>query len=229
MSVNYLFIAVAVLFIYMIGRGYRRGFLRIAVTFIGTLFILVAVKKITPYVSDYLIKNTDTYNSIQEKITEKFAELNSRYDNTIPENQELTINSYDMPEAMKDNLIINNTEEMYETLLVNVFEEYVSAYLAKTAIRAAAFVSMFILLYIIFKILLFAVDLISRIPIIKGLNKMAGACLGLIESLLIVWVFYIIVVMFIGEDTGAVLFDMIARSRFLSALFNSNILLGFIS
>lgn len=229
MNINYLFVAVLVLFAYMISRGYRLGFLRIAVTFIGMLFILAAVRKASPYFSDYLINNTDVYEAVQDKITEKFAEANRRYDNSIPENQNLTIRSYDIPDAMKDNLILNNTSEIYKALLVTVFEEYVSAYLAKTAIKALAFVILFIALYIVFRIVLRMVDIISRIPIIKGLNKAVGACLGLIEALIIVWVFFIIAIMFIGEDTGSTLLKMISESSFLTMLFNSNILMAVIS
>lgn len=229
MNINYLFIAVLILFIYMILRGYRIGFLRIVVTFIGMLFILAAVRKASPYVSEYLINNTDVYEKIEEKITEKFAEANSRYDNSLPENQNLTIQSYDMPDVMKDNLIINNTSEMYKMLFVSIFEEYVSAYLAKTAIKALAFAGLFIVLYIVFRVVLVMVDVISKIPIIKGLNKAIGACLGFIESLIIVWVFFIIVVMFVGEKSGSVLFSMISDSAFLTMLFNSNILMAFIA
>lgn len=225
MDINYLFIAVIVLFLYMIIRGYTKGFLRIAVTFFGMIVILMAVKRITPYVSEYIINNTGAYTSVKEKITERFEQANSQYDNTIQTNQELTINSYDLPDLLKNKLIINNTKEMYKILVVELFEEYVSAYLAKTAVKAMAFVILFVVFIVAFKILLGVVDLISRIPIIKGINKTAGALLGLIESLLITWVFFIIVVMFMGNESGYSLIAMISESKFLSFLFNSNILM----
>ncbi|MDO4189413.1 MAG: CvpA family protein [Lachnospiraceae bacterium] len=229
MSVNYLFVAVVALFVYMIVRGYSRGFLRMVVTFVGLVVILVAVKSVSPYVSSYLINNTNTYSSVQEKITEKFKESNLKYDNTIKENQELTINSYDVPDILKNNLIINNTQEMYQKLLVSVFEEYVSAYLAKTAINAMSFVILFVVLIAVFKIVLAAVDLISRIPIIKGINKYIGGCLGFLEALVIVWIFFFIIVVFIGADSSSQLFSMINESKFLTVLFNTNALMGVIS
>ena len=228
MEINYLFIATIILFIYMTCRGYSKGFLRIVVTFVGVVAILIAVRKMSPYVSDYFIKNTAAYDKIQEGITEKFEEANLQYDNTIPENQELTINSYDIPDLLKDNLILNNTQEMYKSLLVSIFEEYVSAYLAKTAINAMSFVLLFVIMTVAFKVLLMFVDIISKIPIIKGLNKMAGGVLGFSEALIMVWVFFFIVVMFIGRDSGSVLISMISSSKLLSFLFNSNLLIGFI-
>lgn len=229
MNVNFLLIAVVALFTYLIIRGYRRGFLRIAVSLFGMILIIAAVKRISPYVSDYMINNTTAYQTIQDKITSKFAEANEKYDNTIPENQTLTINSYDVPDILKENLLINNTKEMYTKLLVDLFEEYVSAYLAKTAINAASFIIIFIALLIAFKILLTVVDLISRIPIIKGFNKFAGGCVGLIESLIIVWVFFFAIVIFIGDETSASLFAMIQQSKLLTFLFNNNALMSLIS
>lgn len=229
MDINYLSVAILLLFIVMTVRGYRRGFLRMVVTFLGTILILSAAKRVSPYISEYMINNTSTYETVQTKITEKFAEANQRYDNTIPENQAMTIEGYDLPDLLKNNLLINNTKEMYNILLVSVFEEYVSAYLAKTAIKAMAFVLVFVVFIVAFKILLLVVDIISKIPIIRGINEFVGACLGFIESLIIVWVFFFIVVMFIGNNSGSVLFSMIASSKFLSFLFNTNLLLGIIS
>lgn len=226
MNTNYLQIAVIILFIFMIVRGYRKGFLRLAVTFIGMIAIIVAASKMSPYVTDYLINNTKAYTVIQENVTEKFKEANQKYDNTIPKNQELTINSYELPDILKNNLLVNNTEQIYKMLLVNVFEEYVSAYLAKSAVKALAFVLLFVVLIIAFKVILSVVDLISKIPIIKGLNKFAGGLLGFIEALLIVWVFFFFVIVFIGNDSGSTILKMVADSKFLSILFNNNIIMS---
>jgi len=229
MNTNYLLIATLILFSYFIIRGYKRGFLRIVVTFIGMIIIIAAVKRATPYVSEYLINNTKAYEKIQEKVTEKFSEANQQYDNTIVENQTKTINSYEIPDVLKDNLILNNTKQMYQTLLVSMFEEYVSAYLAKTAVKAMSFVILFVVLIIAFNVLLKIVDIISKIPVIKGLNKFAGAILGCSEALIIMWVFFFFAVMFIGNDSGSKLLQMIADSKFLSFLFNSNILMNVIA
>lgn len=228
MEINYLFIAVIALFVYMTVRGYKKGFLRIIVTFAGTLLIISAAKKAAPYISDYLINNTEVYQKVQTGIEEKFAEANERYDNSIPENQIKTIDSYNVPDSLKNNLILNNTTEMYKKLLVNMFEEYVSTYLANTAIKATGFVLAFIVLIVLFKVLLVAVDIISKIPIIKGINEFIGGCLGFIEALVIVWVFFFTAVMFIGNDSGSVLFQMISDSKLLTVLFNTNLLLDII-
>lgn len=229
MEVNFLFIATVALIVYMTVRGYRRGFLRIVVSFIGTIVIIIAAREAAPYVTDYLYNNTDAYEKIELGIEEMFKDANEKYDNSIPENQIKTIDSYNVPDSLKNNLIINNTAEMYKTLVVDVFEDYVSRYLANTAIKAAGFVLAFIVLIIAFRLLLTVVNIISRIPIIRGINQFIGGCLGFVESLIIVWVFFFVAVMFIGNESGSYIFRMIADSEFLTLLFNTNILLGIIS
>ena len=158
-----------------------------------------------------------------------FREANEQYDNSIPENQIKTIDSYNVPDSLKNSLIVNNTTQMYKTLVVDLFEDYVSAYLANTAIKAAGFVLAFIVLIIAFKVLLSVVDIISRIPIIRGINQFIGGCLGFIESLIITWVFFFATVIFVGNKSGSVIFKMIADSDFLTLLFNTNLLLDIIS
>ena len=229
MEINYLFIAIVALIVYMTVRGYRKGFLRIVVSFIGTIVIVIAAREAAPYVTDYLYNNTDAYEKIELGIEEMFKDANEKYDNSIPENQVKTIDLYNVPDSLKNNLIINNTAEMYKTLVVDVFEDYVSRYLANTAIKAAGFVLAFIVLIIAFRLLLYFVNIISRIPIIRGINQFIGGCIGFIESLIIVWVFFFVAVMFIGNESGSYIFRMIADSEFLTLLFNTNILLGIIS
>lgn len=226
METNYLLIVTAVLFLILIVRGYKRGFLRIAVYFAGLIFIIVAAKRVSPYVSSYLIKNTNAYTTIQTNITEKFKEKNLARDNTQMENQILTIRSYELPDVLKDSLIENNTKEMYSNLLVNLFEEYVSAYLAKTAVNAMSFLAMVVIFWIAFQIVLWFADIIGRIPVIKGINKLAGAMVGFIESVIITWIFFFVVIVFIGNDFGTKMLYMVERSAFLRLLFNSNILLA---
>ena len=229
MEINYLFIAIVALIVYMTVRGYRKGFLRIVVSFIGTIVIVIAAREAAPYVTDYLYNNTDAYEKIELGIEEMFKDANEKYDNSIPENQVKTIDLYNVPDSLKNSLIVNNTTQMYKTLVVDVFEDYVSRYLANTAIKAAGFVLAFIVLIIAFRLLLSFVNIISRIPIIRGINQFIGGCIGFIESLIIVWVFFFVAVMFIGNESGSYIFRMIADSEFLTLLFNTNILLGIIS
>lgn len=228
MGTNYLLILVIVAIVALTIRGYKRGFLQMAVYFCGMLFILFMAKRLSPVVCDYLKNNTDVVTEIQTKINDKLSDKNSARDNSIGVNQEMTINSYELPTDLKNNLILNNTEEMYQKLLVSVFEEYVSKYLSEIAVKALSFVIVFLILALAFKMVLFVTKLVSKIPIIKGINKMAGALIGFSESIVIVWIFFFISIAFLGNDISTKVIEMISDSQFLTILYNSNFLLPFI-
>lgn len=229
MDINILLIAVLLLMMICGINGYRRGFLRIVISLIGMIAIIATVIVVSPYVSDYLINHTSTYDTIRQKFITIFAENNEQRDNTIQENQNLTIDSYDIPEILKGNLKENNNQEMYQSLMVNVFEDYVSAYLAKMVINAIAFVGLFVVLWIFLWFILLSADIITKIPGLNKINRLLGMLTGLSTALIIVWVFFFIVIVFLGNDVGSAMMKEVKESRLLTFMFNSNYLLRYIT
>ena len=122
-----------------------------------------------------------------------------------------------------------NNSEVYKALHVDTFKEYVSGYITTIVINAIAF----IITYLIVTILLFAVcialNIISKLPIINGLNKTAGLLVGLFEGLLVIWMLCIVLTAFSSTETAQKLFEMIKESQFLSCLYDNNLLIRFIT
>ena len=92
---------------------------------------------------------------------------------------------------------------------------------------------MYTIIYLFDKWTLFIIirstDLIGRIPVIKGINKLLGGLTGAGQALLIVWVFFFIIIMFLGNEIGGKLLEEVERSNILRYLFNNNYLFRFIS
>ncbi len=229
MDLNYLLIAVLALFAVCIIQGYRKGFLRIVISLVGIVLVVAAVFVISPHVSGLLINRSGAYESVKEKVTSVFAEENAKLDNTIPENQDLTIDSYQVPDLLKNALKQNNTQDMYKQLMVDLFEDYISGYLSRLIIKAASFIAIFLLLSVILWLALKSADLIAKIPIIKGFNKFLGTAVGFAQALMITWIFFVVVVIFLGNETGGKLMEEIYRSPVLTFLFNENILMKYLT
>lgn len=229
MNINYLFVATVLLFLICIVNGYRKGFLRIVISLLGIILAIIAVTFVSPHISDYLINHTKTYDVVKQKVIDVFQDDNSKLDNSIPENQTLTIESYDLPDIIKNTLIKNNTSEMYQSLMVTIFEDYIAGYLAKIIINAISFIGLFLMLMIFLWFVLFSADIIAKIPIISGVNKILGAVAGLIKALIIVWIFFFVVLIFFGNNIGNVMIAEVRDSVFLTMLFNLNVLLQLIS
>jgi len=74
-----------------------------------------------------------------------------------------------------------------------------------------------------------ALDLISKLPLLNGVNKTAGLLAGLLHGLVIVWVFFLIITVFGGTKIGQQALEMIGESEILSFIYNNNLLLKFIT
>ena len=216
-------------------KGYRRGFLRLAVWLLGLVGVIFIVTKTSPALSEQLIEKTSLYDTVREKIVSIYNEqAKENFDKNISEEDELStspdvaVNSLGLPEIISSDIIKSCAGEMYQKLAATLFDEFISVYLAKLVIKAGSFVGLFALLAILMCILLAAVKLIEKIPVLKTFNRLMGVCAGLSISLIIIWVFFIAIMMMFGNSLGNWLITQVQGSRILAFLFNNNILFNLI-
>ena len=224
---NYLLIAVIVLIGMCVLQGYRKGFLRIMVSLLWIALVIAAVFWLSPYVSDFLIHHSSAYDKVEEKIT-TLVEIGGHVDLTDETVQEESIDAMELPGLLKSALHQNNTEEVYREYMVEAFSGYISGFLTRLVLKAASFIGVFLLVGLLAFIAMRAADLISRIPIIKGFNRLLGVAAGLVLALAIIWVFFFVVVMFLGSGFGDRLMADIKQSAFLTFLFDQNLLMELI-
>lgn len=228
-SEHWLELAAAVYLIGMILYGHYRGFIRLAVSVAALVITLFAVRIAQPYVTDWLKNETPVYESIVTGI-EKAAGLDEAMEN-MPEDhvqekaaERVVIEGLNLPEQLKGMLINNNNGEVYQTLGVNLFREYVSGYLADLILRFGVFAGMFMILFILLKILVVWLDLLAKLPILSGLNQIAGAILGGAEAMIFLWIICLILTVFSGTELGRAIMNQISASPWLSWIYDHNML-----
>lgn len=224
-----LIIVIAVLILGAV-KGYRKGFLRLAVWFAALVAALFVVTRIAPHVSSFLIENTTLKEKIEEKIVEAYENKNASRlpDSTLPgdEGQNTAIDSLGLPALIADTLKSNNTSEIYNRLAVSLFREYIAGYLSTLSVKAGTFVGLLILLFLIEFILIMTIKLLEKIPVLRTFNRLLGMAAGITLSLVFIWIFFLAVMMFFGHSFGGWVFAQVGNSRFLTYLFNNNILFG---
>lgn len=218
-------IAAGVFLIGMVLYGHYRGFLRQCVSIGALVITLVVVKFATPYVTDVLKDNTQIRDSVAHVLVNATG-LDERAEEAeeTPAYQRLAIENLNIPQSVKDALIENNNHEVYNLLGVDRFIEYVSSYLAGILINAISSVVLFLLTFIAIQLLVRWLDLIARLPIIHGLNQIAGALLGLAHGLLLLWVGFILLDLCSATPLGSQLMAQVQASKWLSFLYNYNLL-----
>lgn len=218
-------IGVGVFLIGMMLYGHYRGFLRQCVSIGALVITLVVVKFATPYVTDVLKDNTQIRSSVSQVLV-KAAGLEDQGEEVeeTPAYQRVAIEKLNIPQSVKDALIENNNNEVYNLLGVDRFIEYVSSYLAGILINAASSVVLFLVTFIVIHLLVRWLDLIARLPIISGLNQIAGAVLGLAHGLLLLWVAFILLDLCSATPLGGQLLSQVQSNKWLSLLYNYNFL-----
>ena len=93
----------------------------------------------------------------------------------IPRDLQISaIEGADLPDLFKSLLTENNNSEMYTRLGATTFAEYVGDFLAKLILNILAFLATFILITIIIRAIVFALDIVSDLPVLGGSIKPAG-------------------------------------------------------
>lgn len=237
---NKLLIVVGVIFLISVIVGMVRGFVKIVASFVATLAIILVVTLATPFVSSAIMKFTPIEDVVQKKCAEII--LTNQNENTEQESapeeaaQEYTreeqinlLENAKLPELFRQMLLENNNGEIYQALGVTTFTDYVGSYLAKLLSNIIAFLLTLIVVTVIVRTILYMLGIISDLPVIGGINRLAGGVLGLGSGLVIVWIVLIAITLMYDTSLGKMCFEDIENSKFLTFLYDHNILLNFIT
>ncbi|BDF32081.1 hypothetical protein CE91St62_01550 [Lachnospiraceae bacterium] len=136
--------------------------------------------------------------------------------------QVAAIEKADLPGLFKDMLTTNNNSDVYKELGVETFAQYVGHFLAKLIIHIIAFLCTFILVTIVIRAIVFALDIVSELPVLGAVNRLAGGAVGVVGALIIVWTLFVIITLLYTTDIGKQMFEMIESNSLLQMLYDYN-------
>ena len=225
---NWLFVVVAVYLVSMVLYGHYRGFVRLAVSAVCLVLSLGAVHFGAPSVANLLRSNEVVYQAVEDSVT-KFIQKDDEAENEAvdaapPSVQRSIIEEMELPEQLKDALLENNNSEVYEALGVSSFTHYVSRYLANSLINIISFFLLFAAVFGGLRVLSVSLNVVSRLPIISGLNRLAGAVLGGAEGIFFVWIAALLITLFSATAIGELFLNQIESNIWLTWLYDHNML-----
>jgi Colicin V production protein. len=210
--------------------GRHKGFIKTVFSLFSIIAALIITVWISPIVSKQVQQNDQIMGFITTKV-EKVLKTSSTEKTKVnnKSNQVSYINTLPFPKAVKMALIENNNSDIYEAMAVNSFKEYVSSSIARIIVNAGAFIFVMLIVLILLSILCEALNIISKLPLINGLNKTAGLFAGVLQGFVIIWIGCIVITMLGSTKFGQSIFETINKNTFLSLIYNNNLFLKFIT
>ena len=211
-------------------QGYRRGFVKTLVSMAFIFVAIILVQFVTPYISSFLKEHTPVYDYVKEQCAQAFVQGENgeeEYEQEEASRLEQTqiIEELPLPDALKKELLQNNNKAGYERLSVETFTDYIAGYMADLIMNLITYVVSLLVVWILLRIAAMALDIISHIPILHGMNHIFGFLIGLVQGVFLVWIVFLVITMCSSTEMGRQLLAMIYESPILDGLYNANILL----
>ena len=240
---------IAVIIIFAI-IGYRRGLLGILFNVFSWIFIALFVLLVNPYIYNFIATHTTWQTTISEStssfVDDKISELapNAIGSGKLAANDLGNVNSSDLTDGLSEygvtlpgnlveqlvtsirssaNEVSSNVTQQATTLKNNVvhgISDTISTYI----IRGIACLIAFLIAKIICLVVYTIIRIVQDVPVVHGATSFIGMILGAFKGLLITWLFMYIVSITLTTSFGAFFMPMIAKSTFLSFLYNNNLI-----
>ena len=208
-------IAAIIMLAFSCWRGYRNGFVKEVVSTFFVVLSIIVVWVINPHVNTFLKENTPVY----EKAHEVCSEFVQEQENSIGQDgQEQLLDNLGLPDILKNGILQNNTAEGYRFLNVTGFLEYIVDYLSVAVVNGISFLVSYILASICIKTLVYALNIITGLPVIKGVNKIAGILVGGLRCVIYIWIILLVLTVLCNSAFGQAGMRLVAKDIFLNTL-----------
>ena len=201
MCFSFLEVSVFFFLLLMIVRGYQRGLLKLSIGLLALLSSVIALNVVNPYIRNQLQENTKINQFVLTTIYEKIGLQNMQGDTESDMGRSMAIDKLNVPTKVKDVLKKNVTQ---------------------MTVNAISFAGSFIFVWLVLGILFKGNRLLTRLPVLGGLNQIFGAIAGFATGLIIYWIVCIFIIAFSTTKMGASLSAMIECSPFLVFLSRLN-------
>ena len=221
-----LLIFVVVVLLLFTGRGWWRGFLRTALGMLAVVLAVAAAVLLSPAVTRFLRTSTPLYDTVHTAMAEMVGEAMDLTAGESLEAQEQALANSSLPGVLKDTLLENNNEGMYQMLGVDSFLGYVSKYLAGVVVNICGVLLTFVLSFVILRLAFLLLGTVGNLPGIHLLNKIGGGILGFFQGLVLIWLFCFLVTVFSGTSLGQEMLQTIEKNSLLSMVYDGCLSLG---
>lgn len=198
--------------------GHARGFVRMLLSVLSLVVTLYVASVISPYISEALQK-TSLYDSMYES---SYEYVNDAMGKAATDNVDDIIEELNLPEVLKiyienSDVVKNGTQEIAGRIATKI---------TQVIFDALIFLVTFAVAMIAVKIIFAAINIMTHLPIIHGMNQIVGAVVGAAEGVLVVWIFFIVINLMGNSEFAGDMYRQINESQILTFLYNNNAIMN---
>lgn len=195
--------------------GRKIGLVKIIFSIFSFIIALILTVWISPTVNG-MLKNNETF---YEKASQKVEDMLFK-DQVETTDENDIIEGLPLPKSIKESLHENKDKQV-----ANI-KSYITTHVTGIVINALAFVLTFVIIFVGLWVVSIALSIISKLPILNQINKMAGFLVGGLQGVLIVWILFILITVFSSTELGKSAFEQIESNMILGFLYDENLLLN---
>ena len=214
-------------------KGYRKGFLRIVYSLVSWVIVLTFVTVATPYINTYLMEHTTLYEKIEQQCSEQIKrsveeKQRSIQNESSPDNQKLSQFGIMLPDSVVNDIFEKTGNMAGEIIEQSGLYDEIAKQIAEFVVEGIAFLIALVAAWTIVHVIARALRIVSRIPVLSGVNRTLGVFAGGIYGLILVWIGFYMIAVTSTSEMGSALVACIYQSRLLKYLYENNVILTLI-
>ena len=214
---NWLLIIVLGIIIINAIIGRKVGLIKIIFSLFSFILALILTAWISPSINGILKNNEVFYEMAEQKVEDMLFK-----EQPETTNEEDIIEGLPLPKSIKESLRENKEKQE-----INI-KSYIISHVTDIVIKSLAFVLTFVVVFVGLWVISIALNIISKLPILHQINKLAGLLVGGLQGVLVVWLLFILITVFSSSELGKTAFQQIESSSILSYLYDKNFLLNIV-
>ena len=169
-------IGVAAFMVAMFLYGYRKGLVRMSVNIVSIVVSLIATRMLLPTVQTWIDQNPVLRELVAQRV-EKIA----------------------FGEGSAAGAASESVDLFYQLLGLDKLTDYIADRITGMLVSVITFVLLLIVVTLLVKLAFAILQRVVELPVLNFMNRTLGAVLGLVESIVYVWIF-LIVISFLPEN-----------------------------
>ncbi len=190
---NWMQISVITFMAIMLIYGYYKGLVRMSSNIVSMIISVVVTKMMRPYALEWIRKNQHIRNYINYMVQDMLKDninkvgVDSNIEHTVGNNSLL---NYIF--GVGNNEYYLNSDCIYDMIGLDKVTNAIAEKVTEFILSVITFIILLILVTMIVKFLFKILDKVANLPVLTVFNRLAGSILGLIESVLYIWIFFIV-------------------------------------